>query len=241
MLFRSTANAIGTATAVGGAGAGAKAGAKAGGRGIMGAMSALVNPLLLLAALFFAVASQMTMFEDMFKSIRNFLSSWTGGLVASTAVMEAETAIAVKKKVAEEANEKQAKQLKDAMKELEEGTKSAAQLLAELEFGGVGADIDVAGAQNALERQRIKDSKSSGLENFLGLFAGPDVFGRQAAAEEAMQKNNDELRKSITKSLSEGMTPLVTNQAKAMAFATGGAGNKEDFMRNIENSGAFRM
>ena len=236
-----TANAIGAAGAAGGMGAGAKAGAKAGGRGIMGAMSALVNPLLLLAALFFAVASQMTMFEDMFKSIRNFLSSWTGGLVASTAVMEAETAIAVKKKVAEEANEKQAKQLKDAMKELEEGTKSAAQLLAELEFGGVGADIDVAGAQNALERQRIKDSKSSGLENFLGIFAGPDVFGRQAAAEEAMQKNNDELRKSITKSLSEGMTPLVTNQAKAMAFATGGAGNKEDFMRNIENSGAFRM
>ena len=236
-----TANAIGTATAVGGAGAGAKAAGKAGGKGFGKALLGLVNPLLLLAALFFAVASQMTMFEGMFKKMRNWLSSMTGGLVASVAVMEAETAIAVKKKVAEEANEKQAKQLKDAMKELEEGTKSAAQLLAELEFGGVGADIDVTGAQNALERQRIRDSKSSGLENFLGLFAGPDVFGRQAAAEEAMNKNNDELRKSIVKSLSEGMTPLITNQAKAMAFATGGAGNKSDFMRNIENSGAFRM
>ena len=61
-----TANAIGAAGAAGGMGAGAKAGAKAGGRGIMSAMGALVNPLLLLAALFFAVASQMTMFEDMF-------------------------------------------------------------------------------------------------------------------------------------------------------------------------------
>ena len=236
-----TANAIGAAGAAGGMGAGAKAGAKAGGKGFGKALLGLVNPLLLLAALFFAVASQMTMFEGMFKKMRNWLSSMTGGLIASTQVMEAETAIAVKKKVAEEANEKQAKQLKDAMKELEEGTKSAAQLLAELEFGGVGADIDVGAAQNALQRQKIADSKSSKLENFLGLFAGPDVFGRQAAAEEAMQKNNDELRKSITKSLSEGMTPLVTNQAKAMAFATGGAGNKEDFMRNIENSGAFRM
>jgi len=235
------ANAIGAAGAAGGIKGGAAAAGKAGGRGMMGMMGALMNPLMILGALFLVVASQMEIFSDMFKVIRNFLSSWTGGLVASTAVMEAETAIAVKKKVAEEANEKQAKQLKDAMKELEEGTKSAAQLLHELEFGGVGADIDVSGAQNALERQRIKDSKSSGLENFLSIFAGPDVFGRQAGAQEAMDKNNAELRKSITKSLSEGMTPLVTNQAKAMAFATGGAGNKEDFMRNIESSGAFRM
>ena len=234
------AKGTGGAMAMAGSGAGRAAGgaAAAGPKNMLGM---IMNPLLIVGALFLVIASQMEIFSDMFKVIRDTLSSWTGGLVASSAVMEAETTIAVKKKVAEEANEKQAKQLKDAMKELEEGTKSAAQLLHELEFGGVGADIDVSGAQNALQRQKIADSKSSKLENFLGIFAGPDVFGRQAAAEEAMNKNNDEMRKSIVKSLSEGMTPLVTNQAKAMAFATGGAGNKEDFMRNIESSGAFRM
>jgi len=227
--------------AKGGAASGAMmmGGGRAAGKGA--GLLKLMNPILILGALFLVVASQMEVFSDMFKAIRNFLSEWTGGLVASTAVMEAETNIAVKKKIAEEANEKQAKKLKDAMKELEEGTKSAAQLLAELEFGGVGADIDVGASRNALQQQIIKESKNSGLEKFLSIFAGPDVFGRQKGAEEAMMKNNDELRKSIVKSLSEGMTPLVTQQAKAMAFATGGAGNKQDFMRNIENSGAFRM
>ena len=235
------AKGTGGAMAMAGSGAGRAAAGGAAAAGPRNMLGMIMNPLLIVGALFLVIASQMEIFSDMFKVIRDTLSSWTGGLIASSAVMEAETNIAVKKKVAEEANEKQAKQLKDAMKELEEGTKSAAQLLAELEFGGVGADIDVGAAQNELQRQKIRDSKNSGLEKFLGIFAGPDVFGRQAAAEEAMQKNNDELRKSITKSLSEGMTPLVTAQAKAMAFATGGAGNKEDFMRNIENSGAFQM